>query len=175
MTNIFRFSPHFDERPVSAQIKLLIVHNISLPPDYYAGPWIDDLFMGRLDCAAHPYFEQLRGVKVSAHSFIRRNGDIIQYVPFDKRAWHAGESSWKGESRCNDFSIGIELEGSDSIAYTAIQYEKLAELVKVLIFRYPLLTKESICGHKDIAPERKTDPGDAFDWTHLFTLIDKKT
>ena len=175
MNSIFRFSPHFDQRPDNTKIKLLVIHNISLPPDYYTGPWIDDLFMGRLDCDAHPYFDQLRGIKVSAHSFIRRNGDVIQYVPFDKRAWHAGESSWQGEIGCNDFSIGIELEGSDSIKYTPIQYAKLAEISKALIFRYPLITKESICGHGDIAPERKTDPGRAFDWQYFFSLIDKKT
>jgi len=174
-SDYFRLSPHHDERPEHCTIKLLVIHNISLPPSSFDGPWIDDLFMGRLDVNAHPYFKQLEGLRVSAHQLIRRSGDIIQYVPFDKRAWHAGISSWQGETHCNDFSIGIELEGTDDLAFTNIQYEKLAEVVKALTFRYPDIINDSICGHSDIAPGRKTDPGDKFDWQRLFTLIDKKS
>ena len=173
MTEHFRLSPHHDERPENTKIKLIVIHNISLPPNSFEGPWVDDLFMGRLDVDAHPYFKQLEGVRVSAHQLIRRCGQVIQYVPFDKRAWHAGVSNWKGESQCNDFSIGIELEGADDLPFTDIQYKKLSEVTKALIFRYPDVTENSICGHSDIAPGRKTDPGQMFDWDHLFTLIGK--
>lgn len=174
MNNCFRDSPYQDARPADTAIKLLVLHNISLPPKSYSGPWVDDLFMGRLDCEAHPYFSHLRGLKVSSHTLIRRNGEIVQYVPFDKRAWHAGKSSWKGQKDCNDYSIGIEIEGSDDESYSQIQYDVLASLIKILIMRYPLLTKDTICGHSDIAPGRKTDPGVAFDWQHLYELLNTK-
>ncbi|PCJ51039.1 MAG: 1,6-anhydro-N-acetylmuramyl-L-alanine amidase AmpD [Gammaproteobacteria bacterium] len=175
MSDYFRLSPHHDERPENSVIKLLVIHNISLPPNSFDGPWIDDLFMGRLDTNSHPYFKQLEGIRVSAHQLIRRNGEVIQYVPFDKRAWHAGISNWQGESNCNDFSVGIELEGTDDLPFTEIQYLKLAEVTKALIFRYPHFNVKSICGHSDIAPGRKTDPGGKFDWDHFFSLIEKKT
>jgi AmpD protein len=161
-------SPHFDDRPEGAKIELLVIHNISLPPGEYGGPWIDDLFMGRLDPAAHPYFAEVAALKVSAHYLIRRDGSLVQYVPEEKRAWHAGVSSWKGRSRCNDFSIGVELEGSDDVPFAEPQYETLASLTKALFERHGKL---DIAGHSDIAPGRKTDPGPAFDWPRLRSLV----
>jgi AmpD protein len=154
-------SPHCDDRPPGSAISLIVIHNISLPPGDYGGPWIDDLFLGRLDPAAHPYFAEVAGLEVSSHFLIRRDGSVTQYVDCDKRAWHAGASSWKGRSRCNDFSIGIELEGSDDVPFTEQQYERLAALTKALFARYGVL---DLAGHSDIAPERKTDPGPFFDW-----------
>lgn len=157
----FRRSPHFDERPQGAKVSLLVVHNISLPPGEFGGPWIDDLFMGRLDANAHPYFREIAGLKVSSHYLIRRDGALVQYVPTDKRAWHAGASSWKGRSHCNDFSIGVELEGADDVPFAEPQYEALARLTRALQARYGPL---DLAGHSDIAPGRKTDPGPWFDW-----------
>ncbi len=154
-------SPHCDERPPGAKIELLVIHNISLPPGEYGGPWIDDLFMGRLDPEAHPYFAEVAALKVSSHYLIRRDGSLVQYVPEEKRAWHAGVSSWKGRSRCNDFSIGVELEGSDDVPFSEPQYEALASLTKSILERHGKL---DIAGHSDIAPGRKTDPGPWFDW-----------
>jgi AmpD protein len=154
-------SPHCDERPSGTDVSLIVIHNISLPPGEYGGGWIDDLFMGRLDPQAHPYFAEIAGLKVSAHYLIRRDGAVTQYVPCEKRAWHAGVSSWKGRERCNDFSIGIELEGSDDVPFAEPQYEALATLVKSLFERFGPL---DIVGHSDIAPGRKTDPGPWFEW-----------
>jgi len=161
---IVRKSPHFDERPPGEKVSLIVIHNISLPPGEYGGDWIDDLFMGTLDTRAHPYFATLEGVRVSSHFLIRRDGTLVQYVPCDKRAWHAGASSWKGRERCNDFSIGIELEGSDDVPFAEPQYATLAELTQSLFKRYGIL---EIVGHSDIAPGRKTDPGPWFDWDRL--------
>jgi len=157
-------SPHCDARPDDAAIELVVIHNISLPPGEFGGPWIDDLFMGRLDPGAHPYFADIASLKVSAHYLIRRDGTLIQYVDPDKRAWHAGVSSWNGRERCNDFSIGVELEGSDDVPFAEPQYEALAALAKSLIGRYGEL---DLAGHSDIAPGRKTDPGPWFDWGRL--------
>ena len=157
----FRSSPHFDERPPGTKISLLVIHNISLPPGEYGGDWIDDLFMGRLDPDAHPYFRDIAGLKVSSHYLIRRDGTLIQYVDPDLRAWHAGVSTWKGCERCNDFSIGIELEGSDDVPFAEPQYETLVSLTRSLFERYGEL---DLAGHSDIAPGRKTDPGPWFDW-----------
>lgn len=156
---------HWDERPVGTCINLLVLHNISLPPRQFQTPYIDDFFAGRLDCTAHPYFAQLQGVRVSAHCVIFRDGRTWQYVPFAARAWHAGVSEWRGQARCNDFSIGIELEGCDDVPYTAEQYEALLTLVCQLYRQFPSLASGDIVGHNDIAPDRKTDPGPAFDWT----------
>ncbi|MBW4953645.1 1,6-anhydro-N-acetylmuramyl-L-alanine amidase AmpD, partial [Klebsiella pneumoniae] len=136
---------------------LLVVHNISLPPGEFGGPWIDALFTGTLDPAAHPYFADIAHLRVAAHCLIRRDGEIVQYVPFDKRAWHAGLSCWQGRENCNDFSIGIELEGTDTLAYTDAQYQALQEITRLLMQHYPI-TPARITGHSDIAPERKTDP-----------------
>ena len=154
-------SPNFDARPARTPIDLLVIHSISLPPNEYGGDAIEQFFTNALDHSGHPYFEQLKGVRVSSHFLVRRDGQIVQFVPCAKRAWHAGVSSWRGRSRCNDFSIGIELEGSDFEPYTARQYEALVRLVRCLKRIYPIA---EIVGHSDIAPERKTDPGPFFDW-----------
>ncbi|WP_321883471.1 1,6-anhydro-N-acetylmuramyl-L-alanine amidase AmpD [Paraburkholderia bannensis] len=158
-------SPNFEARPDGAVPTLIVVHNISLPPDTFGGPEIADLFLNRLDCDAHPYFDtHLRGVRVSAHFVIHRDGALEQFVSCDERAWHAGLSNFFGRERCNDFSIGIELEGSDTRPFEAAQYETLAPLVRALCAHYPI---DALAGHSDIAPGRKTDPGPHFDWTRL--------
>ena len=164
-------SPFADERPEHAQPELVIVHGISLPPGEFGGPHVDELFLGTLDPAMHPYFAEIHGMEVSSHVFIRRDGEATQFVSFDRRAWHAGRSTWCGRERCNDFSIGIELEGTDDTPYTRAQYEALAGIVKALQATYPALEGDRIAGHSDIAPGRKTDPGPAFDWVHLRKLI----
>ena len=154
-------SPNHDARPEGSRVELLVIHNISLPPGHFGGRAIEDFFMNILDCAAHPYFEALRGLRVSAHFLIRRGGELAQLVPCDLRAWHAGVSSWRGRARCNDFSIGIELEGTDQKPYTERQYRRLALLTRILRARYPIV---EVVGHCDIAPGRKSDPGTSFDW-----------
>jgi N-acetyl-anhydromuramoyl-L-alanine amidase len=160
-----RSSPWCDDRPVDAPIDLLVIHNISLPPGEFGGQWIDDLFLGRLDAAAHPYFvEAAAAGPVSTHLLIRRDGQLIQYVPCGRRAWHAGRSSYGGRERCNDFSIGIELEGTDDLPFEPIQYQVLTNCTLAILTRYPAMTPERIAGHSDIAPGRKTDPGPCFDW-----------
>lgn len=163
-------SPHHDCRPDDETPSLLVVHNISLPPGEFGGPWIDALFTGTLDPDAHPFFAEIYQLRVSAHCLIRRDGEIVQYVPFDKRAWHAGVSSYCGRERCNDFSIGIELEGTDTQPYTDVQYQQLVALTKALVELYPDIARH-ITGHSDIAPGRKTDPGPAFDWTRFRALV----
>jgi N-acetyl-anhydromuramoyl-L-alanine amidase len=168
-----RPSPNQDQRPPGTRIDLLVIHNISLPPGSFSGNWIDDLFLDRLDPLAHPYFRAIAGVRVSAHLLIRRDGQGIQYVPFERRAWHAGISQFRGRERCNDFSIGIELEGTDHIPYTDVQYERLADCTRRIMLRYPDITEERIAGHDEIAPNRKTDPGPAFDWTRYRDSIGK--
>ncbi|BCX82208.1 N-acetyl-anhydromuramoyl-L-alanine amidase [Methylomarinovum caldicuralii] len=159
-------SPNQDARP-AGEISLVVVHNISLPPGRFGGGHIDALFTNRLDPAADPYFAAIADLKVSAHVLIDRAGKTTQYVPFHRRAWHAGRSCFQGRERCNDFSIGIELEGCDDIPYEEAQYRRLAEIVRLLLERYPGLTPERITGHSDIAPGRKTDPGPAFDWARF--------
>lgn len=156
-------SPHFDQRPEGEDPYLLVIHNISLPPGEFGGPYIDQLFTGTLDANAHPYFADIVHLRVSAHCLIRRDGEIIQYVPFDKRAWHAGVSTFAGRERCNDFSIGVELEGTDVLPFTPAQYRSLTGISALLFAHYPI-TAERVTGHSDIAPGRKTDPGPAFDW-----------
>ncbi|WP_107850775.1 1,6-anhydro-N-acetylmuramyl-L-alanine amidase AmpD [Oceanimonas marisflavi] len=163
-------SPHQDDRP-DADISLLVVHCISLPPGRFGGPYIDDLFMGRLDSSAHPYFEGIYQLRVSAHCLIRRDGELVQYVPFHRRAWHAGLSCFEGRDKCNDFSVGIELEGTDTGDYTPAQYRVLAEVTRALMQAYPAITPSRITGHSDIAPGRKTDPGPGFDWTRFRALL----
>ena len=157
-------SPHCDFRPQVQDIRLLVLHSISLPPGEFSGPQVEALFAGRLDWDAHPYFQSIRGMQVSAHFFIRRDGELIQFVPCNRRAWHAGVSNWRGWERCNDFSIGIELEGTDDSAFTEVQYETLRALIEALKARYGIA---DIVGHSDIAPGRKTDPGPYFDWNRL--------
>lgn len=157
-------SPHADDRPNPDDISLLVVHAIALPPETFGGSFIDELFLGQLDYTAHPYFETLRGVRVSSHALIRRDGAVTQYVPFNRRAWHAGKSSFEGRARCNDFSIGVELEGSDTQPFEDAQYTSLVRVAQALLRSYPKLSSERIAGHADIAPGRKTDPGPHFDW-----------
>ena len=161
-------SPNWDERPENAIPELLVIHGISLPPGDFGGPWIDQLFTNSLPPDAHPYFAEIGHMKVSSHLLIRRNGELVQYVPLNKRAWHAGQSCFKGRECCNDFSIGVELEGTDELPYAEEQYQVLNQLVAALLSAYPSLTADSIVGHSDIAPGRKTDPGVAFDWNRLF-------
>ncbi|MGH1536841.1 MAG: 1,6-anhydro-N-acetylmuramyl-L-alanine amidase AmpD [Gammaproteobacteria bacterium] len=164
-------SPNYDERPDSVPLSLIVVHNISLPPNEFGGPYIEQLFMNRLSPDDHPYFAEIADKKVSAHILIRRNGEVVQFVPFSKRAWHAGQSEYKGCENCNDFAIGIELEGADETPYEEVQYSVLATLIDSLRIAYPSLSKEHIVGHSDIAPGRKTDPGLAFNWQNLRALL----
>ncbi len=163
-------SPHCDARPPGTAIELLVVHAISLPPGQFGGPWIDDLFLGRLDAGQHPFFAEIQGLEVSAHFLIRRDGELVQYVSTEARAWHAGRSRWQGRERCNDFSVGVELEGCDDQPFEAEQYRQLARLARLLMRHYPI-SPEAIVGHADIAPGRKTDPGPCFDWPRLRTLV----
>jgi AmpD protein len=164
-------SPHFDARPPGVLPELIVVHGISLPPGEFGGPWIDRLFTGSLPPDAHPYFRDIARARVSAHALIRRDGTIVQYVPFGQRAWHAGQSHYRGRPACNDFSIGIELEGTDDTAYADLQYEQLAALVEALLAAYPTLSVDHIAGHSEVAPGRKTDPGPAFDWERWRTIL----
>lgn len=163
-------SPNCDDRPVDAAIELLVIHNISLPPGEFGGDAIADLFLNRLDPQAHPYYEGIANLRVSSHFLIRRDGALLQFVPCAKRAWHAGLSQWCGRERCNDFSIGIELEGADDLPFSDAQYECLSVLARALYARYPV--KASV-GHSDIAPGRKTDPGPHFSWTRYFSALEK--
>ncbi len=165
------FSPHADERPPGPPFDLIVLHGISLPPGDFGGPWIDRLFTGDLPAGAHPYFGTIANGRVSAHVVIRRTGEIVQYVPFSARAWHAGASAYQGRAACNDFSVGIELEGTDTTPYTDAQYEELARVILALLKAYPALSRERIAGHSDVAPQRKTDPGPAFEWERLRRLI----
>lgn len=157
-------SPNHNARPPDTVIDLLVIHNISLPPGRFGGDHVDALFCNTLDCDADPFFEQLRGLCVSAHFFINRSGIVTQYVPVAERAWHAGVSQWQGREQCNDFSVGIELEGTDTTPYTDAQYHSLTGLTRLLMQHCPAITPARIVGHVDIAPGRKTDPGPAFDW-----------
>jgi len=163
----FSPSPHCDARPAGMAIDLLVIHGISLPPGEFGGTWIERLFLGTLPLDAHPYFRQIANPRVSAHLLIRRNGERLQFVPFTQRAWHAGASSFEGRTACNDFSIGVELEGADRVAYTDAQYAELVQVSRALMAAYPGITAARIVGHSDIAPGRKTDPGPAFDWPRL--------
>jgi AmpD protein len=157
-------SPNRDERPEGAEIRLLVIHNISLPPGEFGGDAIARFFTNTLDFSEHPYYETVRDLKVSAHFLIRRGGELIQFVPCASRAWHAGASGWRGRERCNDFSVGVELEGVDDQPYAGAQYSSLSRLFLLLRARYPIV---DVVGHADIAPGRKTDPGPAFDWARF--------
>ena len=165
-------SPNFDERPEGSPIELIVVHNISLPPGNFGGTGIIELFTNRLDPAEHPYYREIEGFRVSSHFLIRRDGEWIQFVACGKRAWHAGQSEWRGRGRCNDFSVGIELEGSDDVPFEDIQYRQLARLTLALGRAYPIA---DCVGHCDIAtpPGRKSDPGPHFDWVHFRDLLHK--
>jgi AmpD protein len=170
----FLASPHCDERPAGTAVDLLVVHGISLPPGEFGGPWVQQLFLGKLEVSAHPYFIQVAALKVAAHLLVRRDGELLQFVPFDRRAWHAGVSRFEGREACNDFSIGVELEGSDELAYAPVQYVRLAEVCQALLQAYPGIRPERIVGHSDVAPGRKTDPGPGFDWPHFRTQLQAK-
>ncbi|MFM7523116.1 MAG: 1,6-anhydro-N-acetylmuramyl-L-alanine amidase AmpD [Betaproteobacteria bacterium] len=159
---------NFDARPAGAEISLLVVHNISLPPGEYGGQFIEDFFANRLDCAAHPYFAQLRELRVSSHFLIRRDGELVQFVSALDRAWHAGVSRFNGHERCNDFSVGVELEGTDTDPYCDAQYASLVALTDALLHAYPIT---DVCGHQHISPDRKTDPGPSFDWLHFRSAL----
>jgi len=161
-------SPNFNARP-NDEISLLVVHNISLPPKQYGGPFVEDFFCNRLDVSADPYFAEISHLEVSSHLFIRRDGSIIQFVPFNQRAWHAGLSHYSGRDNCNDFSIGIEMEGCDDEAYCNEQYLSLQQVTRVLMLAYPQISSDRITGHEFISPRRKTDPGPAFKWQRLFS------
>jgi N-acetyl-anhydromuramoyl-L-alanine amidase len=167
-------SPNYDDRPPFQEIDLLVIHGISLPPGEFGGQYVQALFLNQLDPSQHPYFKEVVHLKVSSHLFICRKGELWQFVPFTKRAWHAGKSSHAGRPDCNNFSIGIELEGTDWLPYTQEQYAKLAQLSCAIIHTYPKITLQRIVGHCDIAPERKTDPGPAFDWQYYRLLVEQK-
>lgn len=165
-------SPHSDARPPGAQPELIVIHGISLPPGQFGGPWIERLFTGgALPPDVHPFFGEIAGLRVSAHALIRRDGEIVQFVPFTERAWHAGQSEYCGRTACNDFSVGIELEGTDDTPYEAAQYTSAAALIRALLDAYVSLSPDRIAGHSDIAPGRKTDPGPHFDWLRLRALV----
>jgi AmpD protein len=164
-------SPNCDDRPPGCAPELVVVHGISLPPGVFGGPWIERLFTNCLPPDEHPYFAEVCALRVSAHALIRRDGTVVQFVPLSLRAWHAGTSSWRGRERCNDFSIGIELEGADHVPYEEAQYTSLAVLVTTLLDAYPALGPDTIAGHSDIAPGRKTDPGPAFEWPRFHALL----
>lgn len=166
-------SQHCDERPDPEDISLLVIHNISLPPGEFGGDYVEQLFTGCLDWNAHPYFKTIEGLRVSSHLLVRRDGSVSQYVPFRQRAWHAGQSEFGGRSACNDFAIGIELEGTDDKAFTDAQYEALISITRALQSAYPAITAERIVGHSDIAPGRKTDPGPAFNWHYFRSQLEK--
>lgn len=160
-------SPNQDPRPPACPVDLLVIHGISLPPGEFGGPWIEALFTNCLDAGAHPYFAEVAGLRVSSHLLIRRDGELVQFVPFHRRAWHAGASCFGEREACNDFGIGVELEGADDVSYTDVQYRTAARLARLLMRHYPDIIPERIVGHNDIAPDRKTDPGPAFDWARL--------
>lgn len=164
-------SPHWDARPSGVAPDLIVVHNISLPPGEFGGPWVDRLFTGNLPAEAHPYFATLKGMRVSAHALIGRGGDVVQFVSLHRRAWHAGQSIYQGRTACNDFSVGIELEGTDDAPFEAAQYQSLASLIRAAVVAIPSLSVERVVGHSDIAPGRKTDPGTAFEWPRLMALL----
>ena len=167
----FLKSPNFNERPKNIEINLLVIHAISLPPKKYNTDHIEKLFMNELDCRLDDFYKQIDGLKVSSHVLIKRTGEIIQFVPFNQRAWHAGVSTYKGRDDCNDFSIGIELEGAEDDIFEDIQYEKLSQITEILLQEYTGISKEDIKGHSDIAPGRKTDPGILFDWDRYLSNV----
>jgi AmpD protein len=168
-------SPNQDDRPDGCEPDLIIIHSISLPPGEFGGPYVEQLFTNRLDWDGHPYFAEIRGLTVSSHLFIRRGGSLIQFVPFSRRAWHAGTSSYRDRQECNDFSIGIELEGEDEAPYADPQYDTLIRVISALQTTYTSLCARRIVGHCDVSPDRKSDPGPAFDWLRLYDGLCKNT
>ena len=166
-----RPSPNYNARPDPDDLSLLVIHNISLPPGRFGGKQVEQLFCNCLDWSEHPFFETIQGLEVSSHLFIRRDGEVIQFVPFHERAWHAGRSEFQGRGNCNDFSIGIELEGTDDAPYESVQYDQLVQVTCALMQAYPAITLDRIVGHCDIAPGRKTDPGPYFDWDYYRAAV----
>jgi N-acetyl-anhydromuramoyl-L-alanine amidase len=164
-------SPNYDARPAGVEADLIVIHGISLPPGDFGGPWIERLFTNTLPEEIHPYFAEVAQLRVSSHLVVQRDGALTQYVSFADRAWHAGQSNYQGRAACNDFSVGVELEGTDTLPYEATQYEALAAVVAALCAAYPRLSADRLVGHSDIAPGRKTDPGPAFDWPRARRLI----
>ena len=164
-------SPNYDARPAGVETDLIVIHGISLPPGEFGGPWIERLFTNTLPAEIHPYFAEVAPLRVSSHLVVQRDGALNQYVSFADRAWHAGQSNYQGRAACNDFSVGVELEGTDTLPYEAAQYEALAAVVAALCAAYPRLSADRLVGHSDIAPGRKTDPGPAFDWPRARRLI----
>ncbi len=162
-------SPNHGPRPPEAGVDLVVLHSISLPPGIYGGPEVEAFFQNQLDWTAHPFFEQIRGLEVSAHFFVRRDGEVVQCVATDRRAWHAGRSSWQGRDNCNDYAIGIELEGLEGDVFEPAQYASLVRLLLALAQRYPSL--RAVAGHEHVAPGRKADPGPGFDWAHLCACL----
>jgi AmpD protein len=160
-------SPFFDARPAGIRPDLIVLHGISLPPGEFGGPWVARLFTGNLPADAHPEFRERASLRVSAHLLVRRDGDVVQFVSFNDRAWHAGKSSWQGREACNDYSIGIECEGTDEVPYADRQYDTLRRLLPMLMAAYPTITPDRIVGHSDVAPGRKTDPGPSFEWARV--------
>lgn len=165
-------SPNFDDRPAGQVIDLLVIHAISLPPNQFGGGYVQDFFQNKLDITAHPYFEEIATLKVSSHFLIDRRGQLVQFVATDKRAWHCGDSNFCGRECCNDFAIGVELEGCDEREFCDVQYDRLAQLTKAIRDAYPEIAPQNIVGHSDIAPGRKTDPGPCFDWPRYRALLD---
>ncbi len=164
-------SPNCDDRPEGIAVDLVVIHGISLPPGVFGGDWIEQLFLNRLPRYRHPFFREIHHLRVSSHLLIRRDGALVQFVPLNRRAWHAGVSSFQGRERCNDYSIGIELEGADRIPYTDLQYDVLARTIRRIMSRFPAITPERVVGHCHIAPDRKTDPGPAFEWRRIRELL----
>ncbi|MDN3638995.1 1,6-anhydro-N-acetylmuramyl-L-alanine amidase AmpD [Simiduia curdlanivorans] len=164
-------SPNFNDRPQGVEPSLLVIHNISLPPDNFGGTDVEALFLNKLDWAAHPYYREIEGLQVSAHFYIKRSGQLLQFVPLNRRAWHAGQSVFEGVANCNDYSIGVELEGSDHVPFTDVQYDQLGQLTQAIRALYPNITRARITGHSAISPGRKTDPGPHFDWPRYLSLI----
>ena len=174
MDTPYMASPNCDDRPDPDDISLIVLHGISLPAGQFGGTSVEHFFTNRLDYSVDPEFDEIKDMRVSAHLFIRRDGGIIQFVPFEKRAWHAGCSQYEGREQCNDFSIGIELEGTDDVEYTTSQYEQLGAVIEAILSAYPAISRDRITGHSDIAPGRKTDPGSAFDWAKLAHVLDAR-
>jgi len=164
-------SPNQGERPTGSEVSLLVIHNISLPPGQFGGGYIEQFFTNELNVDEHSYFAEIAELQVSSHLLIDRQGEVVQFVPLGQRAWHAGDSSFAGCANCNDYSIGIELEGTDTELYSDKQYQRLVQISRELLAAYPALSAERIVGHSDISPGRKTDPGSAFDWPHFFALL----
>jgi len=167
----FLQSPNFNERPKNSIISLIVIHSISLPPNVYGNEYVEDFFMNKLKISDHDYFDEIKNLKVSSHIYIKRTGEIIQFVPFNMRAWHAGDSSYKGVNDCNNYSIGIELEGADDDNFSNNQYEKLIQISKLIIKNYPQINKDKIVGHSEISPGRKTDPGYKFEWNRYLNAL----